>query len=50
MTCIITFTIFCISGGVYVEPLCKKYDTQDLHVMTAVGYGTTANGVDYWVS
>ena len=36
------------TGGVYYDPACKS-DLNDLdHSVLAVGYGTDADGGDYW--
>nr|Q86GF7.1 RecName: Full=Crustapain; AltName: Full=NsCys; Flags: Precursor [Pandalus borealis]BAC65417.1 crustapain [Pandalus borealis] len=34
-------------GGVYYEPNCDSWYAN--HAVTAVGYGTDANGGDYWI-
>jgi len=35
-------------SGVFMGP-CEDSSSQGGHAMTAVGYGTSSNGVDYWI-
>ena len=36
------------SHGVYINPICNNPSSIN-HAVLVVGYGTDANGVDYWI-
>ena len=43
------FGFYYYKSGVYFDELCGQEIQDAIHVMTAVGYGTTSEGQDYWL-